>query len=150
MPDFVSTPPPKKQRIPIPTIANLVSALVEYLPTRYDFQYRGVGLWPEREYGMCKTTLKLYDKRRTDKAAIEIDIDGKFAQTESARLWADPFLLTGYVIPFSEPPNLPVTELQKFFAQRTYIGMLVTPRADRSLAFRAVKHWDRGWAIFED
>jgi hypothetical protein len=154
MADFVSTPPPKKERIPTPTLDDLISALEQYLPTAFDFQYFRSDIWPEREFGLSKTTLYFYDQRRADaRAAIEIEVSGKFAQSGSARLWADPFLLMGWVIPLSEPFELPSDDWEKrkaILAKRTYVGILVIPRADRSIAFRAVKRWEDGQPIFDD
>jgi len=154
MADFISTPPPKKQRIPIPTVDDLVTALVQYLPTAFDFQYLRRDLWPEREFGFNTTKLRFYDKRRSDtKPAIEIEIEGKFAQSGNARLWADPFLVIGWVIPFSEPLKLPITDrtaYKNIIAQRAFFGIRIIPQADSSIAFQAVRRWDRGNPIFDD
>lgn len=154
MADFISSPPPKKQRIPVPTLDDLVSALVQYLPRAFDFEYYRCDMTREREFGLNRTIIYFYDKRRNDtKASIEIEIDGKSAQNGSARLWAEPFIVTGSFIPLSEPLELPTKDWatrEQITKQRKLLGILIIPQADRSIAFRAARRWDRGHPIFED
>jgi hypothetical protein len=96
MPDFISTPPARKAKIPIVTLDVLIDALIEYLPTAFDFIYHRSDIWPEREYGIARTTIYFYDTRRIVppiKPAIEVEVTGKFAQSGASKLYSDPFML---------------------------------------------------------
>jgi hypothetical protein len=160
MPDFISTPPKPKKKIPVVTLDGLIDGLIEYLPTAFDFVYHRSGIWPEREYGLAKTTIYFYDARRTVppiKSAIDVEIDGKFAQSGSARLYSDPFLLTLWQRPEVEPPRPPLTAGAKLEDYQAYIrtlgtmsGLFVVPQPDRSMLFRPVTRWDRGKPMFDE
>jgi hypothetical protein len=160
MPDFISTPPKPKKKIPVLTLDGLIDGLIEYLPTAFDFVYHRSDIWPEREDGFAKTTIHFYDTRRVVppiKSAIDVEIDGKYAQSVSARLYSDPFLLTLWQRPEVEPQRPPLKtdimsdEYQAYFkALGTMSGLLVVPQPDRSMLFRLATRWDRGKPIFDE
>lgn len=157
MPDFVSTPPPRREKVPVVTLNVLIDALVEYLLIAFDFLYSRSDIWPEREFGISKTTIYFYDRRRVTppiKAAIEVEITGKFAQSGTSKLFSEPFMLSIWERPEVEPPLLgPSSNVEDILKRAeqcgTSSGLLVIPQADRSLRFRPVIRWENGVPIFD-
>lgn len=95
MTDFVSEPPPKRPRIPVPTAQELADAFKQFLKAKAEaaifFPYMDLSGFREYNETVLSFTTKLESDPSSPVDCVRLVIDGKACQTWTSRLWSTPF-----------------------------------------------------------